>query len=289
MVATTRKPTKQTAAVERKAAPQSTVEAPSNTKALAVAAVGSGAVALPEDLMSQFAKEAKDAAAKERPSVSRISLQGGIIQYMGNPVPDNTLDAIVVASVFRNTFYMGAFNPNQIVNPNCYALAEEEDDLKPYDNVKEPEHETCEGCPMGEWESAGGGSRAKACKQSRRLVIMPASALEDIEAIKTGELAVLDIPVTSVKNWSNMVNTLSAGTSRPVWSFVISFTTEADPKTQFKLEMTATQQINSEPMLRAIMARRNEALRLALAPYDGTMTAAEVQAMQKPARTSKKF
>ena len=49
------------------------------------------------------------------------------------------------------------------------------------------------------------GNKGKACKERRRLAIIPAAAIKDGEIAKA-ELAVLSLPVTSLGNWGNYVN-----------------------------------------------------------------------------------
>ena len=61
---------------------------------------------------AKLAAEANEVATTERPSVSTISLRSGIIQYMGQPVPDNKLECIVLASLHENVIYADAFDPD---------------------------------------------------------------------------------------------------------------------------------------------------------------------------------
>lgn len=241
------------------------------------ATTGQNALALPADLAAELAGYAKDAAAKERPSVSKISLKSGVISYAGQPVAGNNLDVIIIAAAYKNTLYKGRYDPNNITNPNCFAVSATGEDMAPHENVQEPENETCQGCPNSEWGSDPGGGRGKACKEGRRLILLPANALQDIEAIKSGEMAILDMPVTSVKNWSNLVNQLGAA-GRPSWSVVVNVKTVPDAKSQFKVVLTPVQEINDVAAIQAIKARMNDALRIALTPYDETATAADAAA-----------
>jgi hypothetical protein len=246
-------------------------------------------LALPADLAAELAGYAVDAAAKERPSVSKISLKSGVISYGGNPVAGNNLDVIIIAAAYKNTLYKGRYDPNNITNPNCFAVSADGVNMAPHENVMEPEAELCNGCPNSEWGSDPGGGRGKACKEGRRLILLPANALNDIEAIRTGEMAILDMPVTSVKNWSNLVNQLAAGAPpRPSWSVVINVKTVPDAKSQFKVILTPVQEINDVAAIQAIKARMNDALRIALTPYDETATAADAAAAPAP-KANRKF
>ena len=222
-----------------------------------------------------LAQQAKDAAAKERPSVSKISLKAGVISYGGNSVKDNRLDVVVLAAVYRNTFYSGRYDSNNIVNPDCFSLAETDEGMEPYNAVHKPEHATCEGCPRAQWGSDLNGGRGKACKQTRRLVLLPASALASEDDVLSGEMAVLDIPVTSVKNYANYVNVLAASIGLPPHAAVTEISTKPDAKTQFKVEFKGIKAVPSDALLDAIEKRRAEATRIGLLGYESSNDAEE--------------
>lgn len=251
------------------------------------------AVALPDDLMAELGAAAKDAAAKERPAVGRISLKSGQMSYGGQPVPGNAMDVLIVGSGHRNVFYAGAYNPDNIVNPNCFAMGGDDEGMAAHENVPDSEvppasddvagkaRETprsCVGCSKNAWGSAirnGLPSKGKACKETRRLVLMPTDVLEGetieevVNNIKGAELAILDLPVTSVGNYANLVSTLAATMNLPVWAVVTNVHVVPDPRNQFSVRFTAIEPAGSEAVIRALMTRREEAMRIATQPYDG--------------------
>lgn len=271
-----------TAAQTAKTAP---VSAAKPTAAPVPALHAQNALALPADLMAELAGAAKDAAAKERPSVGRISLKAGVMSYGGTAVPGNNMDVIIIGSAYRNVWYAGRYDANNIVNPNCFAFSTDEETLEAHANVPEApptdeespgvrgENErACNGCSKGAWGSDPGGGRGKACKQTRRLLLLPADVLqaEDVaKAIKESEMAILDVPVTSVKGYANLVSTLSASQGLPVWAAVTNVLVQPDAKTQFKVVFTPLHAAGNEQVIRALMLRREEANRLALQPFDG--------------------
>jgi hypothetical protein len=264
--------------------------------ARAVAVRPTHAVALPADLQAELAGHAKEAAAKERPSVSKLSIKSGILAYQGNPVPGNAMDVIILGSSHRNVFYAEAYDPDNIVNPNCFAFSEDGEGMTPHENVTEPVHDTCLGCPNNEWGSApqrgNKPSRGKACKQTRRLVLLPANILEEddpVEAIKKAELAILDVPVTSVKNWANMVNSLAATINMPVWAVTTNVEVTPHMRNQMEIKFTPMAPAGGEAVIRALMARRDDALRIALQPYEGTGGEADPGAEEKAPATPNKF
>ena len=264
-------------------APQTAQRAHAAPTPAALVVQGSSGLALPADLMAELGAAAKDAAARERPSVSRISLKSGVLTYNGAAVPGNQMEVLIVAAAHRNVYYAGRYDPNNIVNPNCFALSENGDDMEahevvPDDNVPEddaasprtePATRTCQGCAMGAWGSNPQGGRGKACKETRRLLLLPADCLGDPAGVQAAEMAILDIPVTSVKNYANMVNTLATTINLPMWAVVTMLQVVPDAKTQFQVKMTPMRPAGQEEIIRALMKRRDEALRVALQPYDG--------------------
>lgn len=242
------------------------------------------ALALPDDLAAELGAYAKEAAAKERPSVSRISLKSGVMSYDGSPMPGNTMNVIIVGGAYRNVLYLGQYDPNNIVNPNCFALSDDESSLAAHENVPDeniPENSetlaretprSCAGCSKFDWGSDPKGGRGKACKQTRRLIMLPADVLDQedpVDAILKSEMAILDLPVTSVKNYSTLVNSLAATIGLPVWAVVTQVQVVPDAKTQFRVNMTPMSPAGEEAVIRALMKRRDEAMRMALVPYDG--------------------
>lgn len=271
--------TKQTAAILKPSSKAGSAAATQAGGAVAtVSSKGAGAVALPSDLMAELAQAAKAVAATERPKISKLSFRGGILQYMKQEIPDNRMNVIIMASAQRNTWYAGAWDPDNIVNPNCFAIALQRPGEKvvmvPHENVKEPVHESCEGCPKNQWGTAmrdGKPSRGKACKEGRRLIIMPADALEaGAEGVKNAELAIADIPVTSVNNWAVYVNAVATTVNRPYWGVITTLELARHRTNTFEVKFTPIDVVEDEDTLRAIMARIEECDRLATTPFDET-------------------
>lgn len=243
------------------------------------ATAAAGGLALPTDVLAALAQEAKAASATERPAVGRISLKSGVMSYAGNPVAGNKMEAIILCASFRNVWYAGRYDPNNIVNPSCFALSMSDEDMAPHDNVAKPCNETCSGCEKNEWGSDPNGGRGKACKQTRRLILLPGHAMEQgPDALRTAELAVMDLPVTSVKNYSTYVNMLTASTNMPTYAAVAEISVAPDAKTQFKVQFKPMRVVPSLDHLQAIKARLDGAKQLALEPYAETADPDEVEA-----------
>lgn len=220
----------------------------------------------------ELAKFAQAAAAQESPALSTLSFRNGVMKYQDSPIPNNNLNVVVVGWVFENAYYEGRFDPVNPRSPVCFALSEVEDELNPHDVIETPQHETCVGCPKAEWGSAAAttpGSRGKACKEIRRLAVIPASEIETPERIAKAEVALAKLPVTSVKIWGQYVNSLASTVRRPPFAVVTNIKVEPDPKTQFKVRFNCMANL-SEEASKAIYARRQEVLKLLLQPYTPT-------------------
>ena len=251
---------------------------PTQHQVPATVASASTAVALPADLLAELAAEATDAAAAERPSVSKISLKSGMLSYMGAAVPGNAINGVLLVGAKWNRYYAGKYDPNNIVNPTCFAIAGSEgEDMAPHENVAVPVSDFCKGCKNLEWGSNPNSpsGRGKACSESRRLVFMPQDAIASPEAVQKAELAVIDMPVTSVREYANYINSLSVSVKRPMWAVVTRISLVPDMKNQFKVVFTPINTIDDPAVLHMIKERMVEGMRAATIPYDEAYLAGE--------------
>lgn len=226
-----------------------------------------GLPALPEEWEEQLAVAAKDEAAQEQPTTQAFSLRAGQLSYNGQVMPDNKMRVIVVAYSFENAFFINKFDPNNIIPPLCFALSEDGKDMEPHDNSRKKQNETCLSCPQAEWgsdENSPSG-RGKACKEVRRLAVIPDQALED--GIDKAAIAMLRVPVTSVRNWSEYVHTLSAIAKRPAWTVVTEISVVPDAKNQFAVKFTPVDAVVDPEQLTLLQAARQRALQSVMNPY----------------------
>lgn len=215
----------------------------------------------------QLAKEAKEVASLERPALSQISTRAGQLVYQGQPVPGNKLPCIVIASAFENRYYDRPFDPNNRSAPKCFALSLTGEGMAPNsDDVPTPESENCQTCNLYKWGSDPKGGKGKACKQVRRLALLPAGAVAAGNA-KTVEMALISIPVTSARNWANYVNNCAAEYARPPWALITEISTKPDAKTQFQITFSTIGQVGDE-FLGDMQKRIEQAQTVLLTPYD---------------------
>lgn len=228
--------------------------------------------ALPQDLLDILAADAKEAAALERPAMGSINFRAGVLSYNGEQIKGNKLSVVIVGASFLNAYYSTKFDPDHPANPDCFSISPDGKDMVPHENVAKPISEKCASCPYNQWGSDmrdGKPTRGKRCKEVRKLVALPASALADgAEAVAVAELAQMRLPVTSIKAWGGFVNTVAATLSLPYYAVQADLTTVPDMKTQFKVMITPTAPIVDAEVLKAIMRRREEAMRICLMPFD---------------------
>jgi hypothetical protein len=228
------------------------------------------ALALPEEWRKELAAAAKESSAVETPSVTNVSFKSGVLSIGGTPCPGNTTTAIIVGSAFERALYDGPFDANNPRNPICFALTPDGEDSAPHANSEHPQggkDGKCKGCPMDEWGSAGEGRRGKACKEIRRLALIPADKLESTEDILASELAMAKVPVTSVRNWSNYVHKVSAMLNVPFWAVVSRMSVKPHIKNQFEVLFDIEDPIEDVAALQAIKLKVTHVEPFVMAPY----------------------
>ena len=211
----------------------------------------------------EMAAAAAKQASKEKPAgISKaISIRGGVLSIDDNPVEDNELRVIVLASVHENQYYTGAYNPNTPQIPTCYSFGdpeadEPEDSMAPHPDAEEAQSEACANCWANEFGSADAG-RGKACKNVRRLVMITEDALESADDLSSAEVRILKVPVMSVKNWGQYVRSkLGTEINRPHWAVVTKIKVVPDPKSQFKVQFSFEELINFDQDLYDAMKKK---------------------------------
>jgi len=202
------------------------------TKALATKQGPGTALVNWEERLAAMAKQSV-ATESSVTSGAFISTRAGQLSYNGTPFVGNKVDAVVVDAVLENTYFGSRFDPDNPASPQCYAFGrgEEGEEMVPHDKSPDPQHPTCKGCPQNEFGSADNG-KGKACKNIRRLALIPASPL-DANALSKSDVAYLKVPVTSVKGWATYVRTLEALQHRPPLGVVTQISCQPHPKDQF--------------------------------------------------------
>lgn len=236
---------------------------------------------------------AEAAAAAEVVSGSFISFKAGQMTFGNAPIAGNSLNCVILDSVFENTYYTEVWNPNVIVSPVCFAFGRADDEgnrpeMAPHNDSETKQNDTCEGCPQNAWGSDPKGGRGKACKEIRRLAVIPADALKDPSKIGPASVAYMRIPVMSVPNWSGYVNHIAIH-KRPAWSVITKVWPTPDAKSQFRVNFELVGAITDDATLNALWEKVNAQLPMTLFPYSKSEEAPPPQPKTavKAARKSK--
>lgn len=156
---------------------------------------------------------------------------------------------MIVDFVYYNTYYEGAFDPNNIVPPNCFALAVEPKGMAPSDNSPDKQCETCSGCWANEFGSSGKG---KACQNRVLMACLPTDATEDTPFV------ILDISPTAVKGFGSYVTSVARSLQRPPYGVVTHI--ECNPATKHDVAVFSDPQlVEDEDFITMIRSRREEA------------------------------
>lgn len=218
----------------------------------------------------ELAKEAKDIASRERTGVSQIGLRAGVMMYKGQQIPGNKLNAIIISSAVEFRYDTQAFDPNNITPPDCFALSLTGEEMVPCSESPHRQAERCDICLNSKWQAnpRRPGKNHKPCKERRRLALLPEDVIRE-KNFKTAELAIMTIPVTSVKYWGTFVNGLLAEYRRPPWAMVTEITVRPNPQTQFEVNFKAVAEIPQEYLI-DIRSRLGSANDQLLTPYDAS-------------------
>jgi hypothetical protein len=219
-----------------------------------------------------------------------ISTKGGQLSYDGNAMANNEMYVVILDHIFENAYYEGRFDPENPQPPTCFAFGRNEKDMIPHVNVTEADQAQCDNCadcPLNQWGSEGKG---KACKNVRRLALIPAGHVDrktdelelyDENHFLTSEVAYLKLPVTSTKGFSTYVKQVAQAYSKPTLGVITRIFTTPDAKTQYKVNFEAIEEVPQE-LLGALMQRRSAVVEEIDFPY--SLEREERQAPQPKAR-----
>lgn len=216
----------------------------------------------------RLVQDAKAVAVNERPQTSNISLRSGIMNINGAAIPGNKLKAVAVAYSFERTLYTQAFDPNTIVPPDCFALSLTGIDMVPHEASSDMQNPDCATCPQNQWQDnpKKPGRKFKPCKERRRVILIPADSIKEGQVAKA-EMAVLGIPVTSIKHWANFVNLCATAYERPPWSVLAEVSVTPHMQNQFEVKWEVVGQVN-DALLGEVASLIPQAQALALTPYE---------------------
>lgn len=246
-----------------------------------------------EKYKKKMAQAADRYAGEEQVGGTFISTRGGILSYGEEELPGNEMLVVVLDAVHEQTYFPDRFDADVMLPPKCFALGRVEKELEPHENIPDPDDEgadesyfelqadACSECPHFQWGSADTG-RGKACASRRRLALIPAGrfvetgkkretemeVFDEPEHYRDADIAMLKLPVTSVKAWSKYVHQLSKEHQRPPFGVLTHVYLVPDSKTQFKVMFDCIEVIEDEDVLNILFARNEEAMELIERPYE---------------------
>jgi len=112
-----------------------------------------------------------------------------------------SLDVVIVDFMGVNNFYEGTYNPKAIVPPTCFAIGQVISTMAPSDNSPVKQSDECASCPMNQFGSNNAG---KACKNMRRVAVLPPDADDDTP------LWVIDVSPTGLKSFDGYVRSAAS-------------------------------------------------------------------------------
>ena len=208
--------------------------------------------------------DATKVAHNEGSDSMAVKIQHGHLMYRDQPIPNDELSVVVIASSTERCYYDQAYDADVITSPACFAQSLDSHNLTPHPNVASPQHETCTGCPMAEFGSAKQG-KGPACKTYRKLVFMPADT--QAENVATADLAYLKVSPTSVKNWQFYCQQLVASAGIPPWAATTQIKVVPDKKTMWQVLFSAIAPLQDDALLSAIHGRIEAAEEIIMQPY----------------------
>jgi hypothetical protein len=174
------------------------LKAPTGKASTAVAVrQASNMVSIQEQLKAQAAEMANRTAPasgnKIKPGKGKFTLPDG----------SETADLRVVIVDFCTThnLYEGKYDPKNIQPPICFARGSNPKDMTPSENSPKKQSPDCQVCPMNQFGSDGD---SKACKNGRKLVLLPVNEAGD-DVDHEADLLVLEVSPTALKGFDGYV------------------------------------------------------------------------------------
>ena len=144
------------------------------------------------------------------PSGYMISTKGKTFTLPDGSANDGPLICVVLDWCTANTYFEGIYNPKDIKPPACFAIGREVATIKASKSAPKAQGTLCKECPKNEWGSDPQGGKGKACKNTRRLLVVPANASEKTQPW------ILSVSPTGLKYFDKYVNTLNDVGTHPV-------------------------------------------------------------------------
>lgn len=170
------------------------------------------------------------------PSGFLINLKGKVFTLPDGSSDDGPLTCVILDWVTSFVYFKGIYNPKDPQPPACWSISAKTAGMFPSDNVTERQDVDKEGnkdvgcakCVQNEWGSGTGAG--KACKNTRKLLIVP------VDADESTQPWVVTVSPTALKHFDKYVNTMTDMGKHPIQVVTdISFDeSEPYPSLRFK-------------------------------------------------------
>jgi hypothetical protein len=223
-------------------------------------------LSLPPEWQDKMAQYAKTGLVAERIGGNMFSSKGGILTFGGVAVPNNKMQVVIIASMHERVWYSKPYQQDTPQSPECYAFSVTGDNMVPHAEAENPISPQCAGCKFDEWGSDPVRGKGKACKERRRIALMPAGALISADDVAKATVGYLSVSVTSTRAFSEHVKHL-AMRALPVFAAVSEVDLHPDPKNMWAYGFKLIAPINNPELLTALETRHLGELSAMQFPY----------------------
>lgn len=242
---------------------------------------------------AQYSKQEENSGG-----IPYFSVKGATLMFAGSPVPDNRMACVIVDVLIEHAYYPGRYDPDNPEPPSCFAFGRDETAMEPHRVCVEAgtaQNDICgmdrqEGCcPMNEFGSADTG-RGKACKNTRRLALLPVPGEFDANGkftidhdelpnwLENSSFGFFRPGVTSVKAFSNYIKQAGEAMKLPPFGLITKVEIKPDASNQYTVEVKAIDKLPRE-LTPIVIKRLQEVKPIIETPYPP----AAAEGRQKPA------
>lgn len=205
---------------------------------------------LPADIRAQLAEEVAN-------DIGRLGSTGGkdtirVTQDKKFELPNgdqaDEIVGVVVDFIYRNEYYIGAYNRKAVTPPACFSLSDSAADMTPSSNSPMKQSDFCASCQQNQFGSSPQGD-GKACKNTVFLAILPTDATDDTP------ITVLKTSPTAVRHFNAHVSKVARTAKLPVYA--VATRIHFDPNSTYASLRFDVEGPN--PIAAHVMGRREEA------------------------------
>jgi len=170
------------------------------------------------------------------------------------------LDVVIIDFAMYNAYYDRPYVANDPKPAACVAIAQRKSDLLPIEESPVPQNDDCKSCPQNQWKSAGGGSKGKACKNTRLLAVVP------VADIAEADIWLFSVPPSSTSKYDDYVQDLA--TEESLSPLFVHTTIKQDKKLTYSAPRFESQQALGKDDVAKAIGRMQEAKNLIMAKPD---------------------